>query len=210
MLMSTITALRTGKSAKKRVNLFLDGKFAFSLERDKVVQEKLKVGLELSKDRLDVLMTSLKLSRCLDAAYHYLSYRPRSEAELKLRLQRRGFPEAHIETALDRLKDQGLLDDVSFAKFWAENRATFRPSSRGMTRSELRKKGVADEVISQAVSEIDEVESAYHAAITKTRRFSRLDYPEFRQRLGEFLRRRGFSYNIISRTIRRVWQEMNN
>jgi regulatory protein len=206
-MMSTITALRLGKSAKKRVNLFLDGKFAFSMDRDKVVQERLKVGLALSQDRLDVLMTSLRLSRCFDAAYHYLSYRPRSEAEMRERLQRRGFPKEHIEMTLGKLKEQGLLNDMSFARFWAENRATFRPRSRGLTRSELRKKGVAEEVISQAVGGIDEAESAYRAAIIKARRLSRLDYPEFRQRLGEFLRRRGFTYNIISQTIRRVWQE---
>jgi regulatory protein len=205
--MNTVTALRVGKNTKNRINLFLDGKYAFSLERDKVAQEKLKVGLELSGERLQALMTSLKFSRCLDAAYRYLSYRPRSEAELRERLQRRGFPAEHIEKTLTRLQEQGLLDDLGFARFWAENRATFRPRSRGMTRSELRKKGVAEEVINQAVGEIDEAESAYRAANAKSHRLSRLDYPEFRQRLGEFLRRRGFSYNIISQTIRRVWQE---
>jgi regulatory protein len=205
--MSTITALRAGKRIEKRVNLFLDGKFAFSLEKDKVAQEGLKVGLELSGDRLDALMTSLRLSRCLDAAYRYLGYRPRSEAELRERLQRRGFPAEHIEQTISKLKEQGLLDDLSFARFWAENRATFRPRSRGITRSELRKKGVTEDAISQAVGEIDEVESAYRAAVIKARRFSRLDYPEFRQRLGEFLRRRGFTYDIINQTVRRVWQE---
>jgi regulatory protein len=205
--MSTITALRTGKRIEKRVNLFLDGKFAFSLEKDKVALEGLKVGLELSGDRLDTLMTSLKLSRCLDAAYRYLSYRPRSETELRERLQRRGFPAEHIEQTLIKLKEQGLLDDLSFARFWAENRATFRPRSRAMTRRELRKKGVTEEVIRQAVGEIDEVESAYRAAVTRTRQLSHLDYLEFRQRLGEFLRRRGFAHYIINQTIRRVWQE---
>lgn len=205
--MSTITAIRSGKSAKKRINLFLDGKFAFSMDREKFVQERLKVGLELSQDRLDELRTSLKLNRCLDAAYHYLSYRPRSEAELRRRLQQRGFPEEHIKTTFSKLREQGLLDDVSFAKFWVENRTTFRPRSRGMTRSELRKKGVAEEMINQAVADIDEADSAYRAAISKARRLSRLDYPEFRQRLGDFLRRRGFAYNVISQTVRRVWQE---
>ncbi|MDP2919280.1 MAG: regulatory protein RecX, partial [Dehalococcoidia bacterium] len=205
--MSTITALRTGKQDKKRVNLFLDGKFAFSLETDKVAREGLRVGLELTGDRLDALLGSLKLSRCLDAAYRYLSYRPRSEAELRERLGRRGFPAEHISAALDKLKEQGLLDDAAFARFWAENRATFRPRSRAITRRELHQKGVPEEVIREAVSEIDEVESAYRAALSKVRRFSQFEYPEFRQRLGEFLRRRGFNYDIINRTIKKVWEE---
>jgi regulatory protein len=205
--MGRITALKSGKKAEKRLNLFLDGKFAFSLDRTEAAREGIKVGLELTGDRLEALMTSLKLGRCVDAAYRYLSYRPRSEAELKDRLVRRGFPPAHIAAAIARLKEQGLLDDAEFARFWAENRATFRPRGRAMTRSELRKKGVPDETIRQAVGEIDEAESAYRAAASKAARLTHLDYPEFRQRLGAFLRRRGFTYDTISQAVKRAWEE---
>jgi len=205
--MSTITALRTGKRAAERVNLFLDGRFAFSLERDEVARERLKVGLELSGQRLQELTDAMKLNRCLNAAYRYLSYRPRSEAELRLRLQRRGFPAEHIEAVMAKLREQGLLNDEEFARFWVENRAAFRPRSRGLTRSELRKKGVSEEAIHQAVSEMDEPEAAYRAALGKTRRLSGLEYPEFRQRLGEFLRRRGFTYETIDRAVKRAWEE---
>jgi regulatory protein len=206
--MSTITALNTGNHAKKRVNLFLDGKFAFSLEEEEVNKERLKVGMELSSSRLDELVGALQFTRCLNAAYRYLGYRPRSEAEIRERLQRRGFPPEHIDKVIEKLKEQELLNDESFARFWTENRATFRPRSRGLTRSELRRKGVAEETISQVVNEINDAESAYAAAISKAGRLQNLEYSEFRQRLADFLKRRGFTYDIISRTIRRVWQEI--
>jgi regulatory protein len=206
--MSTITALNIGKRARKRVNLFLDGKFAFSLEEEEVNKEGLKVGTELSSSRLSELVSSLRFARCLNAAYRYLGYRPRSEAELRERLQRRGFPPEHVDKVIEKLKEQGLLNDESFARFWTEDRATFRPRSRGLTRSELRKKGIAEETITQVVEEIDEAESAYAAAVSKAHRLQTVDYQEFRKRLVDFLRRRGFSYDIISRTVRRVWQEM--
>jgi regulatory protein len=205
--MSTITALRTGKRAAERVNLFLDGRFAFSLGKDDVARERLKVGLELSGERLDELTNALRVNRCLNAAYRYLGYRPRSEAELRERLGRRGFPREYIDAVIDKLREQGLLDDLAFAQFWVENRATFRPRSRGLTRSELRKKGVAEEAIRQAVGEMDETEAAYRAALGRARRLSRLEYPEFRQRLGEFLRRRGFTYETINRAVKRAWEE---
>jgi regulatory protein len=205
--MSTITALKTGKRDEKKVNLFLDGRFAFSVEKEAALNEGLKVGLELTGVRLDALMRTLKQSRCLDAAYRYLAYRPRSEAELKERLARRGFLPEDIETALARLREQGFTNDVEFARFWAENRSTFSPRSRTLTHSELRKKGVADDIIREAVGEIDETESAYRAAQTRIRRLEGLEYTEFRQRLGDFLRRRGFGYDIISRTVKMVWQE---
>ena len=205
--MSTITALRTGKRTAERVNLFLDGKFAFSLGKDEIVRERLKVGLELSGERLSELTNAMKVSRCLNAAYRYLSYRPRSESELRTRLQRRGFPPEQVEEVMGKLKEQGLLNDEEFARFWVENRATFRPRSRGLTRSELRKKGVPEEAIRQAVSEMDETEAAHRAALGKTRRLAGLEYPEFRQRLGEFLRRRGFTYETTDRAVKLAWEE---
>ncbi len=208
--MNTITALRTTGRTKKQVNLFLDGKYAFSLEKNNITKQGLKVGMELSSSRLDELKNSLRYSRCLNAAYRYLSYRPRSESELRDRLHRRGFPTEHIDKVVEKLKEQRFIDDEAFARFWAENRASFRPRSRQMTRRELLKKGVGKEEISQAINEIDETESAYNAASARARRLQNLEYQEFRQRLTEFLRRRGFTYDTISQTVKRVWQEMKN
>ncbi len=206
--MSKITALRPGKNKEKQVNLYLDGKFAFSLEQVKVRQEGLAVGLELTGDRLESLMKSLKISRCLNAAYRYLSYRPRSEAELRERLQRRGFTNDQIETALLTLKEQHFVDDVKFAEFWKENRETFKPRSRWLTGRELAKKGVDAEIIGQVVADIDEDEVAYQAAVNRGRRFAAYDYDEFRQKIGAYLQRRGFNYAVINRTVKRIWNEI--
>lgn len=208
--MNTITGLRASGRAKKQVNLFLDGKYAFSLEENNIAKQGLKVGMELSGSRLDELKNSLRYARCLNVAYRYLSYRPRSESELRDRLHRRGFPTEHIDKVVEKLKEQRLINDEAFARFWAENRASFRPRSRQMTRRELQKKGVAKDAISQAVDEIDESESAYNAAVARAHRLQNLEYREFRQRMSEFLRRRGFTYETINQTVRRVWQEMKN
>jgi regulatory protein len=207
--MSTITALKTGKRNDKKVNLFIDGKFAFSVEKEAAVKEGLKVGGQLDGERLEVLMQTLKEARCLDAAYRYLAYRSRSEAELKERLLKRGFPLSHVEHALSKLREQGLVNDSEFATFWAENRTRFSPRSHAMVRSELRQKGVMPEVISEAVNTIDESKAAYDAALGRLRRLHGIEYPEFRQRLGDFLKRRGFGYEIINQTVKKIWQENN-
>jgi regulatory protein len=188
--------------------MFLDGKFVFALETEAVVKEGLKVGQELSTDRIDSLLASLHISRCLDAAYRYLGYRPRSEVEIRERLNRRGFPAEHIDTVITKLKEKGLLDDADFARFWKENRESFKPLSRRATSRELKQKGVSEEIISEVVSEIDEGESAYRAAISRVSRLSKLDYEQFRRKLGEYLRYRGFGYSVINQTIKRVWQEI--
>jgi regulatory protein len=205
--MGRITALYTGKGRKKQVNVFLDGKFAFSLDAEVVAQEKLQVEQVLSDEQVEMLIKTDNLKRCLNAAVHYLGYRPRSEPELRGRLRRRGFNDDSIETVVTRLKELSLVNDDAFARFWKENRESFSPRSQWLTRFELRQKGVAEEIIDQVVDTIDDEDSAYRAALKKSRSLSRTDYQSYRRRLGEHLKRRGFSYRVINNVINRLWHD---
>jgi len=205
--MSKITALRIGKGRKKRVNMFLDDRFACSLEVEVVIQEGLHVGQELSASQIEALTGSNHFYRCLNAAIHYLGYRPRSEFEIKERLRRRGFDDNTIESAIAKLRERGLVDDVAFAQFWQENRDSFSPRSQWLTKLELRQKGVPDDIIAQAIDAIDDDDSAYRAALSKAQHLSQVDYQSFRRRLGEYLKRRGFGYGVINHTIERLWSE---
>ncbi|MFC1993300.1 regulatory protein RecX [Chloroflexota bacterium] len=205
--MNRVTAIRAGRGQRKRVNIFLDGKFAFSLEAEVATKESLKVGQELSAEQIEALTGSDHLQRCLNAALHYLDYRPRSESELRERLQRRGFDGDSIEATITKLKEQGLVDDIAFAEFWKDNRDSFSPRSQWLTRLELRQKGVAGDIIDQIVDTIDNNDSAYRAALSKARSLSLSDYQSFRQRLGGYLKRRGFGYEAINHAIERIWQE---
>ena len=206
--MSRITAVRTGRKTGKRVNIFLDSRFAFSLEAEVVVKQGLRVGQELSEDQVAALARTEHHDRCLSAATRFLTYRPRSESELRERLYKRGFGEDGIEVAIARLKNQGFVDDIAFARFWKENRDSFSPRSQWLTGLELKKKGVSADVINEVVRDTDDGDSAYRAALDKAHRLPLSDYEIFRRRLGEFLKRRGFSYDVISRTVRRLWQEL--
>ena len=206
--MKQVTALRSGKGRRKRVNVYLDSKFAFSLEAEVVLTERLKVGQELSDEQISALAKADNFQRCLNAALHYLSYRPRSESELRERLYRRNFDEESIGRVVARLEELGLVDDMEFAQFWQDNRQAFSPRSSSLTRLELRRKGVAEEVISQVVTPASDGDGAYRAALGKARRLPVSDYQSFRRRLGEYLRRRGFSYGVINNTVQQLWQEM--
>jgi regulatory protein len=207
--MKKVTAIRAGRRAK-RVNVFLDGKFNFSLEAELAVKEGLAVGQELAESDIETLAQADISQRCLNAALRYLGYRPRSEAELKERLQKRGFDEASVEAVVAKLKEQGLVDDLAFAQFWQDNRQSFSPRSQRLTRSELRQKGVASDIIDQVLAEVSDEESAYRAAQAKARRLPRSDYQSFRRRLGGYLKRRGFGYGVITHTVERVWQGAEN
>ncbi len=190
------------------MSVYLDSKFAFSLEAEVVLAERLKVGQELTSEQIRALARADSFQRCLNAALHYLSYRPRSEFELRERLGRRNFDGDSVEEVLARLKERGLVDDTEFAQFWRDNRQAFSPRSSSLTRLELRRKGVAEEIIGQVVSTVSDGESAYRAALGKARRLPVSDYQSFRRRLGEYLRRRGFSYGVINNTVEQLWREM--
>ena len=205
--MNRITAIRAGKGRRKRVNIFLDGKFAFSLEAEVAIKEDLKVGQELSASQIGALARSDQFHRSLNAAVHYLSYRPRSEFELRQKLHQHGFDGDSVEAVIVKLKEQGLVDDMAFAQFWKDNRESFSPRSQRLTRLELGRKGVADDIIAQVVDAVDDESSAYRAALSKARSLPLSDYQSFRRRLGGYLRRRGFGYGVVNHTVERVWQE---
>lgn len=203
-----ITAIKAGRNPRvRRSNVYLDGKFAFSLDNEVIVKEKLRAGLELTSAEVDVLTGSDRFQRCLNAAFRFLSYRPRSEAETRERLARHGYDPADIERVTEQLKRLGLLDDAAFAEFWKENRDSFKPRGQRLVKMELRRKGVESEVIDEAVEDMDEAANAYRAALMKARTLPVSDYQVFRRRLGSFLQRRGFNYGVINSIIKKVWLE---
>jgi regulatory protein len=200
-----ITAISTG--AGKSVKVFLDGSLAFRLEAEAVRREGLQTGEELPDERIEALSRADDARRCLSAALRFLSYRPRAEAELRGRLRQRGFDAASVDIVILKLKEQGLVDDAAFARFWQENRSSFRPRSRALTSLELRRKGVAGDVVAAALSGVGDEDSAYRAAQSKARLLARLGYEVFRRRLRDYLRRRGFNFGVTARTVERLWQE---
>ncbi|MFC1918684.1 regulatory protein RecX [Chloroflexota bacterium] len=208
--MKNITALRVGRGRGKRVNVFLDGKFAFILDTGVVTREGLQIEQALSDEQIEALTRVDQFHRCLNAASHYLSYRPRSEHELKEKLRQRGFDDDTQEAVRIKLKEQGLVDDMAFAQFWKDNREAFSPRSRRLTGLELRRKGIANDIIDQVVNAVDDEDSAYRAAMSRMRSLPRSDYQGFRHRLSEYLKRRGFSYGVINHTVKRVCQDQTN
>jgi len=209
-MMSKITEIRERKGRGKRAAVYVDGRLALTLDIETIVKESLRVENEIVPGRLAELAKQDQIHRCHDAACRLLGYRPRSEAELTDRLAKRGFDSGIIAEVMNTLKEQGLIDDRAFAQFWTENRESFRPRSQSLTRRELKQKGLAEDVIDQAVGSIDDEENAYIVAGNRVRRMAVTDYQDFRKRLGDYLRRRGFSYETINHTIEKIWRELKN
>ena len=203
--MKKITALVVQKRNPNRVNVHLDGEYAFGLAR--IVAAWLRVGQELDEEKLKRLQVEDARERAVQQALLFLSYRARSESEIRQNLRKHEMPEEVIEETLARLRQDGLANDGQFAQAWVENRSTFRPRSRRMLAMELRQKGLDDEAVSSALEDVDDEPLAYEAARKRASRLKGLEWADFRKKLSEFLARRGFSYPVIAPVVTRIWNE---
>lgn len=202
-----ITAITVQKRNTQRLNISLDGEYAFSLDRLTAVW--LKVGRKLSPEEIVSLQEKDEQEVAFNRALRYLSYRARSEAEMRKYLSDKGFSENVSQTVIDRLKDERLINDPRFAQDWIDNRVSFRPRSQTQLRFELRNKGLSEDLIEDALQEadLDDIELACAAGKKLVGRYARLDWPDFRQKLGAALARRGFSYETVRSVTRQLWDE---
>jgi regulatory protein len=202
-----ITALKIQARNQARVNVYLDGKFAFGLA--KIEAARLRLGQELSEADLARLKNVDDLEKAYQRALKYLNLRPRSEAEMRQHLSKHRVGEADLETILQRLRDSGLLNDQAFARLWVENRSTFRPRSKRALQAELKRKGIHAEALGDALADANDADSAYRLAQRRAPRLTALPKPEFRQKLGGYLARRGYAFDIIAPILERVWKELH-
>ena len=191
----TITSMSFQKRNRDRVNVYLDGAFAFGLAAIRAAH--LRVGQVLSDDDIVRLREQDDVERSYERALNFLSYRPRSEAEIRRNLRGKDVADEVIEDVVERLVRAGLVNDAEFARYWVDNRQEYRPRGVRALRHELRQKGVSDAAISDALVNVNEEAGARRVAKVGARRYEHLDASAFRRKLGAYLARRGFSYATI-------------
>lgn len=202
-----ITALKVQRRNPQRVNVHLDGIYAFGLAR--ITAAWLQVGQELSDQKITELLTKDSAEVAFQKALRFLENRPRAEAEVRRRLHEHQIPDEAIDPVIERLRNNGLVDDARFAKEWVDNRSTFRPRSRRALIQEMRQRGVPAETIQEAVADIDEDALALQAARKQARKLHNLEWLDFRRKLSGFLARRGFNYATIAPVVTQTWNELN-
>jgi regulatory protein len=197
-----ITALDIQKRNKKRVNVYLNEEYAFSLPLDEAA--KLRKGQSLSEADVSALQSEDEVLRAVDRGANFLSFRPRSVHEVRKNLVDKETPPQVIDAALLRLEALGYLDDRAFAQFWINQRNQFKPLSPRALKHELRQKGIAAAIIDEVLAEVDADDSAYRAAQSQVRKLRGHDQRAFRDKLLAFLARRGFSYGDSKTAVARL------
>ncbi|MBX0327831.1 RecX family transcriptional regulator [Oscillochloris sp. ZM17-4] len=216
----TITALRAQANSSQRVNVFLDGEFAIGVSLNTLAREGLAVGLLIDDETWARIEATEQADRALQAGMRLIEVRPRSIAELRQRLRRKELPPPAIDYAIARLSEIGLLDDAAFSQQWVDNRRAFRPRGSLALRDELRRKGVPRALIDAALA-VDE-DDAGEAAEQERQRARDLarralgryatspDRFTFQRKLGSYLQRRGFTFEIIRPILDDLWAELRD
>lgn len=183
----------------------MDGKFVVGLDLETVVKEALEIGNEITDSDIKYLIEVSGHQKILEKVFNFLSFRPRSEKEAKDYLLKKKVDEEETGAVIKELKEKGYLNDEEFTRWWIEQRQTFRPKARRVLELELRQKGIAQDLIVKSLNDYINKDTEFEIALKLARKkagtLEKLPPPELRQKLGNYLARRGFEWETVKHVI---------
>lgn len=195
-----ITAIKAQVKNTERISIYVDEKYTFSLGYNQLLDQKLRVGLEIDDARLAELKHLSDFGKAYERALNFVMIRPRSTREVQDYARRKKWTPEDTIAIIDKLKARRYLDDANFARAWVESRALGGKTSKRKLQLELKNKGVADDIIRQALENAEFDEShALQELIAKKRRLPK--YAADDQKLMQYLARQGFSFDDIRQAL---------
>lgn len=191
---------------KKRRKVYIDGQYAFPLYLSELRKYNIETGATLEKNVYDDIC-SLLMRRVRERILYLIADYDRSEQNIRQKISMAGYRGSFVDDAIDSLKEYGYIDDLRFARYYAESmRDTKGRSAFAISRS-LYEKGISRDVIDTVMGELDIDEEAQILKALSSRGYNednirQIDDKE-RQKLISFLMRKGFSYDLISIYVRK-------
>jgi regulatory protein len=191
-----ITKIEPQKRNPRRRSVFIDGRFAFGVDEEVVSRLGLEKGESLTETRIGKILAGKRENEAKEAALRFLSFRRRTEKEIRDKLRGRGFDQKAIKKTIEKLKGYDLINDHEFATAWVKDRLAHRPRGKRLLRQELWKKGIAKDIIDQVTEQLcqNEGRSASEVLARARKRYESLEPQVARRRMLGLLVRRGFSY----------------
>lgn len=152
--LNEITAITAQVKDKTRCNIYIDGRFCCGLTMETVVKNRLKVGKIVSAEELSAMQLESEKNTAFDKALTFLSATRKTEKEIRLHLSKKGYLPAVIDYVVEKLREYGFINDEAYAEAYTES-ASKKKGGR-LIRMELKNKGLSEEAIENALSELDE------------------------------------------------------
>jgi regulatory protein len=202
--MPTVTDIKPQKR-QGRFNIYLDGKYSFAVSAESLVKAGLSINQEISPETVEKLIKDDEFGKTFDNSLKFISFRPRSEKELRDWFKRKEVGEETQKLVVKKLKHLGFLNDEEFTKWWIEQRTEFHPSGMRLIKMELKQKGIPDDIISGFMNDDsrfkNEKELAKRVIEKKLPRLKNYKGQELRKKLQNLLAQRGFSWETIKTLI---------
>ncbi|NHN28306.1 recombinase RecX [Paenibacillus sp. S3N08] len=207
----TITKIERQKRAKDRYNLFIDEQFVFSIHEDVLIKYRLAKGSVINGEEMLLIVQAQDRQQAYLDAIRLLSFRLRSEYELKVRLKQKNYEPPTIEDTIDRLRREQYIDDSLFAEQLTEQRIHSHKKGRNWIKQELQQKGLRKEHITKALEQIDEVTEYTNAFTLIHKKYGAslspdTDVRNIQRKAISLLQRRGYSFSVVSRVMRKFSQ----
>jgi len=194
-----VTAIKQQVRLKERYAVYVDGDYAFSLNADTLLEEKLYVGYEFDAAQLKRYQSLAASDKAYGLTLAYAVRRMRSRYEIADYLRRKGYDEALAQHLMEKLERLGLIDDEKFAEAWVRNRRRLKSVSKQRLTYELRQKHVADDIVKQVLADDESDDHAVlHELVARKRRQTK--YTD-NLKLMQYLVRQGFSYDDVKRAL---------
>lgn len=191
---------------KKRRKVYIDGQYAFPLYMSELRKYNIEAGAVLEENVYDDIC-SLLMRRVRERILYLITDYDRSEQNIRQKISMAGYRGSFVDDAIDSLKEYGYIDDLRFARYYAESmRDTKGRSAFAISRS-LYEKGISRDVIDTVMGELDIDEDVQILKVLSSKGYNeenirQIDDKE-RQKLISSLMRKGFSYDLISIYVRK-------
>jgi len=203
-----ITKIEEQKKNKNKYNLYLDGEFYCSIDKEIIEEVNFFEGMELQENELEERMEIIQYKSALRTSFHILAQSSKTELELRRKLKEKKYPDKAISKVLDYLRSIGYINDSNYAEsFIGSMKNSAGTSSRSMYYK-LAGKGIDSDVIEQKLeaAEIDDYTSALKAARKKLPSLKG-DKREKTSKLLGFLFRKGFGMDVCRKVIEELQLE---
>ena len=203
-----ITSVEKSKKNQKRLSVYIDGKFSFTISEDDFISMNLYENPELTQDRIDYIKNTLNFREAKSTAVKYLSSRLRTEKEVSFKLHNEGYDSVCIEDVIEELKALGYINNKLYAQKYVYDRSKLKPLSKKLMKQELLSRGIQEEITDEVLEDW-KVEDTNVAASLLKRKFGKYDLSDEKiiKKVYMFLMHRGFSLDTIREALRDVIEE---
>lgn len=210
-----ITRIENQKKHQNRKNIYADEEFLIGLSDETLIRSGIRIGDEVSAERLKALQRTEELVNAKRSALRFLSHRPRTVREVRDKLREKEFSDNDIAVTIDDLTRSGLLDDADFARMYIRDALAMHAVGQLLLKKKLLLFGIDRVTVDEALHAAFEDEDSEGAALAAARKYvqkssrsrGKIDKLRMRNRVAAFLGRRGYAWDVIQSVLKKLFAE---